>query len=155
MRYRERLSAPLLWWVIGLAFGLTFVIAVGAILPPEAGVAALVVALALVGGVLLGLAPVVAVTDDAVLAARARLPLADVGSVTVLDAGQVRNRIGVAADPRAYLVYRAYCDGAVEIEVTDAADPHPYWLVSSRDPGTFAAAIEGTRAARANHAQEA
>ena len=62
MRYRERLSAPLLWWVIGLAFGLTFVIAVGAILPPEAGVAALVVALALVGGVLLGLAPAVAVT---------------------------------------------------------------------------------------------
>ena len=57
----------------------------------------------------------------------------------------LRRRIGVAADPRAYLVYRAFRDEAVEIRVDDPADPHPYWLISTRDANAFAEAIETAR----------
>lgn len=145
MTYTERLRPPLLWWVVGYAFGLTFVIAVAAILPWEIAVASLVTVTLLIAGVLLGTAPVVGVADGTVLARGARLPLSAVGQVTVLEGAALRHRLGVAADPRAYLVYRAFCAGAVEIEVLDPDDPHPYWLVSSGHPAEFAAAIESAR----------
>ncbi len=141
MTYRERLTPPLLWWVIGMVIGLTFVVAVAAILPLEAAAASLVVVIAVVVGVLAGTSPIVGVGADAVVARRATLPLSAVGTVTTLSGEALHRRMGTDADPRAFLVYRAFCPEAVEIEVVDPADPHPYWLVSSRDAKAFATAI--------------
>ncbi|HOB03955.1 MAG TPA: DUF3093 domain-containing protein [Propionibacteriaceae bacterium] len=145
MTYSERLWPPLLWWVIAVIFGLTFVVAVAVRLPPVAGVLALVVALLLVGGVLLGSAAKVSIIGDDLQAGAAHLPLQYAGTVTQLNGPALRERMGVRADPRAYLLYRAFCDGAVEVEVTDPADPHPYWLVSSRRPDQLATAIQAAK----------
>lgn len=153
MTYSERLTPPVLWWLVAFAFGLTFVIAVGAILPLEIAALSLVVLVGLVVGVLLGTAPVVGVAGGAVFAAGARLPIAETGPIKVLEGEALRLRLGVEADPRAYLVYRAFCDQAVEVQVDDAADPHPYWLVSTRNAVAFAAAVEAARGA--NHPQDA
>ena len=48
---------------------------------------------------------------------------------------------GVDADARAYLLLRPYLKRAVRVEITDPADPTPYWLVSTRHPDRLAAAV--------------
>jgi hypothetical protein len=146
MRFSERLRPPPLWWFVAVAFGLTFVIAVAAILPDWAVIASLLVAVAVIVGVLVGTTPVVRVTQDSLEAAGATLPASVIGTVTTLTGPRLRDRLGVSADPRAYLVYRAFCDAAVEVEVLDPADPHPYWLVSTRDPAALEAAITAAAA---------
>ena len=48
---------------------------------------------------------------------------------------------GPEANARAYLVLRPYLKRAVKVEITDPADPTPYWLVSSRRPEDLAGAL--------------
>lgn len=148
MTYRERLSAPVAYWIIGLFFGITFVTAVGFYYGPwvagSAGVlttAGIAVALLLMGRTVLR------VDADGVHVGEALLEWPYVGSVTVHDATATRDRLGVDANAAAWVVQRPYIPGSVELDVADAADPHPYWLVSSRNPAQFAAAIERTRRA--------
>ena len=54
--------------------------------------------------------------------------------MTALDADGVRRLAGVDADARAYLLLRPYLKRGVRIDITDPADPAPYWLVSCRRP---------------------
>jgi hypothetical protein len=44
---------------------------------------------------------------------------------------------GRDADARAYLLLRPYLKRAVRVEITDPADPTPYWLVSTRHPKSW------------------
>jgi hypothetical protein len=49
----------------------------------------------------------------------------------------------VEADARAYLLLRPYLKRAVRIEITDPADPAPYWLLSTRRPDQLAGVLTG------------
>ncbi len=60
-----------------------------------------------------------------------------------LDADATRRLAGVEADARAYLLLRPYLKRAVRVDVTDPADPAPYWLLSTRQPDELAAALTG------------
>lgn len=137
----ERLWAPWSYWAIAAAFGTTFAIAVGAYLGAEGAVVMTIVCVAAIAVTLLRGASLVRVDDDGLRAAGAFLPWEAVGSVTVLDADQTRARMGAGADARAFLVHRPYISEAVEVEVSDPGDPHPYWLVSTRHPDRLAAAM--------------
>ena len=109
-------------------------------------VAATVVA-AILLGILLALgSPAVAAADGVLVAGRARIPLGLIGQAVPLEAAQMRLARGRELDARAYLCLRGWIAGGVRVELTDPADPTPYWLVSSRDPAGLAAAITaGTR----------
>jgi hypothetical protein len=65
-------------------------------------------------------------------AGRARIALHHLGAAESLDADATRRAAGVDADARAYLLLRPYLKRAVRVEITDPADPAPYWLVSTR-----------------------
>jgi hypothetical protein len=69
------------------------------------------------------------------------LPRDVVGSVDVLDHEATRRVLGPDADARAFLVTRPYVRSAVKVEVADAADPTPYWIVSSRAPEQLASSL--------------
>ena len=58
-----------------------------------------------------------------------------------LDADRTRRVSGPEADARAYLLLRPYLRQSVRVEITDPADPAPYWLVSSRHPRALASAL--------------
>ena len=58
--------------------------------------------------------------------------------------------VAVGADARAFVTQRPWLSESVQVTVDDAADPHPYWLVSSRRPAQLAAAIETARAQAAS-----
>lgn len=83
----------------------------------------------------------VMVADGELRVGRARIEGHHLGRVDSLDAEQTRRVAGVEADARAFLLLRPYLSRAVRVEVTDPADPAPYWLVSSRDPDALAEAV--------------
>ena len=91
------------------------------------------------------------VADGMLRAGRARIELDHLGTVTSLDADAARRLAGVDADARAYLLLRPYLKRAVRVEITDPADPTPYWLLCTRRPDELAAALTSSphRAARA------
>ena len=146
MDYAERLTVPLRWWAQGTmlvaSLWLALVVAVPGVIawPVTAAALALMVALFVSYG-----RARVAVDGSTLRAGRAHVPLEHVGGVTALDADDVRRQAGVDADARAYLLLRPYLKRGVRVDITDPADPTPYWLVSCRRPQALASALEAGR----------
>ncbi|MDQ4051547.1 MAG: DUF3093 domain-containing protein [Actinomycetota bacterium] len=142
--YRERLGVPLRWWVQGTmlvaSLWLALVVAVpGPVAWPVTGVALLLLAAWFLtyGGVR------IVVADGELRAGRAHIAAEHLGAAEPLDAEQTRRVAGVEADARAYLLLRPYLKRAVRIEITDPADPAPYWLLSTRHPDQLAGVLTG------------
>lgn len=147
-RYAERLRAPLSYWIIALLVGLTFVSAIGAYLGPWFASAAAAITAGGIAAFLTGLGSVRVVVDDRGLqVGPSLLEWQFQGEPERLDAPQTRARLGVDADVQAFVVQRPYLNEAVAVPVTDAADPHPYWLVTTRRPAQLTAALAQGRAA--------
>jgi hypothetical protein len=142
MLFRERLTVPILWWVLAGLFALSVLLAVGAYLGPVWGVgtsaATLLVAAAIFGSASL----VISVDAQETHVGRASIEHAYVAACRALNAEETRRRAGVEADARAHLVLRPYIKTAVEITLGDPDDPVPYWLVSTRHPHRLAAAMQ-------------
>jgi len=149
--YRERLRAPLSWWLLGLVV----IVILGAELAAGFGwLAAAAIYAVLVAGwsaMLISWGrPRVEVADGELVAGGARLALAAAGEVSALDRAQTRAISGPRADPAAFSLIRPYLREAVYVEVTDPAAGTPYWVVGTRRPAELAAAINSARpAARA------
>ena len=143
VRYRERLTVPIAWWVLSGLFALSMLLAVGLYLGPVWGVSTAVVSAAAVTAIFLTSAIEVSVDQDRLRVGRASIELRYLGDTTALDTDAARRRRGPEADARAYLVLRPYISTAVEITVIDADDPAPYWLVATRRPRALAAALTG------------
>ncbi len=144
MDYAERLTVPLRWWVQGTMLVASVWLAVLVATPEAEAVAWAVtaVALAILVSLLVGYGRAqVAVEGQTLRAGRARIALAHVGEVTALDADDVRRQAGVDADARAYLLLRPYLKRAVRVDITDPADPTPYWLISCRRPEQVVTAV--------------
>jgi hypothetical protein len=147
--YRERLYVPLAWWLLAVPIVLVLGGTLYAGLPwpwpiiifggLTAGCVALLVAL--------GLATV-EVDDGALRAGSAVLPLTAVNEVVALDERQSARLRGPRADPAARVYSRPYLKESVYVAVDPAASGDgrvPYWLVGTRHPAEFAAAIERCR----------
>jgi hypothetical protein len=143
--YRERLHPPVWLWVVALVLSFVLGVAYGWRLGTGPGVAAFVVSAVVVVAVLLATTPVVSVGDGVLRAGRARLPLDVVGRVAVLDPERTREARGRKADPRAFLLIRGWIRWSLLVEVDDADDPHPYWLISTRRPRELAPLIADAR----------
>ncbi len=143
--YRERLWASP-WVFIATALVIPASLLVFLPINPIAGV---VVAIVLYAAVVIALAigsPVIEVTEDALIAGRAQLPLRFVGDVGAYrDDGATIQR-GQQLDARAWLLIRGWVSPVVRVELRDPDDPTPYWIVSSRAPEALAGAIDGAKA---------
>jgi len=148
--YDERLGVPLRWWVQGTMLVASLWLALVVSVPGPAAWVCTGVALALLAALLISYGGArVSVEDGWLRAGRARIEAAHVGQVAALDAEETRRVAGAQADARAYLLLRPYLKRAVRVEITDPADPAPYWLVSTRHPDELAKAVRGlTQSAR-------
>ena len=144
--YREHLRVPLSWWLLAIP--------VIAILGAEvyAGFAGFIPPLiyavftAVVAGFLLTWgAASIEVTDGALRAGSATLPLSQVGDVVPLAEKQAALLRGPRADPAAHLMLRPYLKRAVYIALADADSGVPYWLIATRHPKELVTAIERSR----------
>jgi hypothetical protein len=140
MRYRERLWPA--WWVF-LATALVIPASLLVFLPISQ-VAGVVVAIVLYGAIvvtLLATTPVIEVTDGMLRVGRAQIERSFVGAVTAHRGTDAVAERGTRLDARAWLMLRGWVRDVVRIEITDDADPTPYWLVSTRRPDELAAAL--------------
>lgn len=143
--YRERLHAPWPVWLITSALSAVLGLAYGYPLGRTAGIVTFVLAQAVAAGLLLAAAPVLVVDDRVLRAGRARLPLRHAGRIAPLDPQQSREVRGPRADPAAYLCTRGWISSTVLVEVDDADDPHPYWLLSTRHGERLAPILAAAR----------
>jgi Protein of unknown function (DUF3093) len=141
MLFRERLSVPVLWWVLAVGTALSLLLAIGFYLGPAWGIGAAVAAMAVATGLFLRAAISIVVDSRAIRVGRAEIDHPYIAGCRALDGEATQRRAGVEADARAHLVLRPYVASAVEITLDDPADPVPYWLVSSRRPDELAAAL--------------
>jgi len=140
--YRERLTAPLSWWVAALVFGgiCGWIMVVAA--NPTWGFVTSVAATAAVGGLVWAYGAVtIRAGSDGLHVGGAFLPTSAVGSVVALDRVAFRANLGPESDARAWLRTRPYVDTGVRVTVDDPDDPTPYWLVSARHPEKVVAAL--------------
>jgi hypothetical protein len=140
--YRERLTAPLSWWVAALLFGgiCGWIMVVAA--DPTWGLVTAIIATTVAGTLVWiygGLT--LRVGTDGIRVGNAFLPTSAIGPASVLDRVAMRTNLGPEADARAWLRTRPYIDGGVRVAVNDQGDPTPYWLVSSRRPDAVVAAL--------------
>ncbi len=143
--HRERLW-PSPWLLIALLLLLPAVTMV--VIPINASVAvptAVAVYLVITGTLTL-MSPVIELSGGELRAGSARIPVSALGEVELLGDAALRRVLGPEADARAYLVVRGYIHRGLRIEIVDAEDPTPYWLLTSRRPQTLAAAIEAAKA---------
>lgn len=140
MLFRERLSVPLLWWVLAGLMALSLLLAFGLYLGPAWGVGVTAATIGVAIAVFRAAAVRIVVDADRLTIGRAVIDRAYVAGVVALDEPAASLRAGGQADARAHLVLRSYVPTAVEITLDDPADPVPYWLVSSRRPAELAAA---------------
>ncbi|GAA5149862.1 DUF3093 domain-containing protein [Nocardioides marinquilinus] len=141
-RYAERLHVPLRWWVQGTMLIATLWLALVVAVPPALAWVVTGLALALLAAGLRAIgSPRIVVAGDVLQVGRARIEARHLGTAVALDAEQTRRVAGREADARAHLVLRPYLPRAVRVEITDPADPAPYWLVGSRHPDRLAGAV--------------
>jgi hypothetical protein len=151
--YRERLYAPLAWWLLAVPIVLILGGTLYAGLPWPWPIV-------IIGGLAAGCATAlialgratVEVNDTALRAGGAMLPLAAISEVVALDERQTTRLRGPRADPAARFYSRPYLKESVYVAVDPAAQGDsvhqqrvPYWLVGTRNPAELAAAIERCR----------
>jgi len=149
--YRERLRPPAAVIVIALGLAGIVGVAYGAAYGASWGWAIGLSLAVVVSGVLAATTVILRVDDRVVRAGRARLPLVAVSAVDELDRDEMvkARRHG---DPRDFIVLRAWSSRlGIAITLDDPRDPHPRWIVSTRHPDRFSAAILEFRARTPQH----
>ncbi|MBK7820324.1 MAG: DUF3093 domain-containing protein [Tessaracoccus sp.] len=148
MTFSERLHLPWWWWLVGLLFVGGVAIAVLAYVPPAVGIATCVLA---AGGAVALLASYgsasVVVDDTGLRVGRNNVTPEYLGAATAYEGEAARQALGPGADPHAFLFTRPFLTSVVRVDLHDPADPHPYWLISTRRPQELAAALEEVRSA--------
>lgn len=142
---RERLVPA--WWVWVIAGSLVAMLAVayGAALGSTAGWGLATGLGVLTVVLLIWTSPVVELRGSTLRCGAAGLPVASISRVDVVDSAQVRVLRGPGGDGRIYTALRSWsAPGAVLITLDDPEDPHPAWLISSRNPEALAAALTAT-----------
>ena len=142
--YREKLW-PTPWVFIATALVIPASILV---LVPISLLAGIITAAVLYGGcvaLLVAASPVVQVKDGILSAGRARITVDMLGEAEAFTGADATLQRGPRLDARAWMLIRGWVSPIVRIPITDATDPAPYWLVSSRQPTKLAAAINESR----------
>lgn len=145
--YEERLTAPRSWWLISLLAGVSLALIVLPLgtLPMLGGLAvgsaAAAVVVSAYGSVR------IRVVGGLLIAGEARIPVTALGEAEVLDAEEARAWRTHRADPRCFMLLRAYIPGAVRVEIIDPEDPTPYAFLSTREPQRLAEALRAAKAA--------
>lgn len=140
MRYHERLW-PSPWVFLATALVIPASLLVFLPISQIAGVVSAVTLETIVIAVLLATSVAIDVDDTTLRCGKAKIERSFVGTATGHLGSDATAERGVRLDARAWLLLRGWIPGVVRIELTDANDPTPYWLVSTRRPAELAAAL--------------
>jgi len=139
--FRERLTVPLLWWLIAtLGVGIGGAEVFAGFDWHVVVVVYLVLALP-TAAILLATGRLTVTVDEGGLhAGGVTLPADAIGEVRRLTAAETKRFLGPSADRTAHMAARGYVRESVAIRTRDMPEC-PYWLVSSRRPDELIAAL--------------
>jgi hypothetical protein len=84
---------------------------------------------------------IIEVKDGKLFVAGAKIEKKYIGEVSALNSSEMKRLRGRDANAIAFTEVRFWVKGGVKIEVNDANDPVPYWLVSSKHTEKLVSAI--------------
>lgn len=84
---------------------------------------------------------IIEVKDEKLFVAGAKIEKKFIGQVTALDSPEMKLLRGRDANAIAFTAIRFWIKGGVKVEVKDANDPVPYWLISSKHTEKLVSAI--------------
>ncbi|MEY3515591.1 MAG: hypothetical protein RLY38_743 [Actinomycetota bacterium] len=132
--FREKLTPPLWGWVALTGFSLMLAISVSAVFGNFVAIIVFLILDVLFIFIAIRFSPVIKVDDQYLYANKAKLPLKIISKATSLDARQTTKIRGVDADPKCFSATSPLINTAIRIDFEDVADPHTYWLLSTRKP---------------------
>ena len=143
--YRERLIPNAWIFLILLLFFVPTVTLVTMPISAAASLPAGIITFAIVAIIMVAVSPSIEIRDNRLIAGRAEISLDYLGKMKLLSEAELRHEIGQGIDARNYLLVRGWLKQGVMIENTDAVDPAPYWIITSRRPERFAEALRTAR----------
>ncbi len=132
--FREKLTPPLWGWVALTGFSLMLAISVSAVFGNFVAIIVFLILDVLFIFIAIRFSPVIKVDDQYLYANKAKLPLKIISQATSLNARQTTKIRGVDADPKCFSATSPLINTAIRIDFEDVADPHTYWLLSTRKP---------------------
>jgi hypothetical protein len=138
--YRERLW-PAPWVFISTALVIPASLLVFLPINPPLGVAVAIALYVAIVIVLIATTATIEVTPTEFRAGKARIGREFLGTAGAFDGADATAERGVNLDARAWLLVRGWIPGVVRVEITDPADPTPYWIVATRHPVELATAL--------------
>ncbi|CAL9415156.1 DUF3093 domain-containing protein [Streptomyces sp. enrichment culture] len=143
--YEERLTAPRSWWLLCILAGVSMALILlpFGTLPMLGGLAGGTAAAAVVASSYGSVR--IRVVGGHLIAGEAKIPVSALGEAEVLDAEEARAWRTHKADPRCFMLLRAYIPGALRVDVTDPDDPTPYVFLSTRGPERLAQALRSAK----------
>lgn len=145
--YEERLTAPRSWWLLCVLAGVSMALILlpFGTLPMLGGLAGGTAAAAVVASSYGSVR--IRVVGGHLIAGEAKIPVSALGEAEILDAEEARAWRTHKADPRCFMLLRAYIPGALRVDVTDPDDPTPYVFLSTREPERLAQALRAAKGA--------
>ena len=140
MTYEERLRVPLWWWLVGAGLVLSVLLAVYAFLDAWLTVTLVALAAAIVVVGLLSWTLRIRVDEQGLQVGRHLLETAYIG-----DAETAEGDISAATDADSFILTRPFVPRKVRVRIDDDADPHPAWLISTRNPTRLVEAIRAIK----------
>lgn len=141
MHYKERvLPGPFTFLVIGALLP-----AVTVVLEPfslQLGLIAGSILTAAAWAWLWFTSPVIEVRGSQLRVGIARIPLTALGESQVIQPADIFQERGPMLDVRAFTSFQGTVKTALKIEIVDANDPTPYWLISTRKPVALKSVLE-------------
>lgn len=131
-------------WAFSLLMSVSVGVAVGAATSTAVGVALVALVQTLGTWTLINSAYGITVTRTDLVVGPATLPRWAIGDVAVLNRSDLRATLGVNANPAAWLMVRPWTKSAIKIIINDPHDPHPYWVVGTRQAAGLAAALKSS-----------
>ena len=141
-KYHEQIGLPL-WLMSFITFlFLSLDIAIWAALGNRAVVISLLASVVAIFIIWRSSTLKISVDEEWLIAGRARIERRYVGHVSALERDEYFLTRGRNADPASFLALRFWINRGVKVELTDARDVTPYWLISSKNPSALKEALK-------------
>ena len=138
--YRE-VMRPASWLYVAIILIIPAIILVLAPINMLFGIILSVVAYGAIVTLMITKAPSIELTEDTLRVGKAHISRTELGAASAYSGSHAIEQRGTKLDGRAWLMFTGWVDPVVRIEIIDPNDPVPYWLISTRHPERFVAAL--------------
>lgn len=138
--YRE-VMRPAFWLYIAAILIIPAIILVLAPINMLFGIILSAVVYAVIVILMIVKSPSIELTATTLRVGKAHISRSELGAASAFSGIHAIEQRGTKLDGRAWLMFTGWVDPVVRIDISDPLDPVPYWLISTRHPERFVAAL--------------